>query len=530
MTRTITTETGPTAPRPKKMYTLAKLVRGSGTRVAHLCLMTVIGLILTPMIVRSLGPEQYGMWALAYGFIGYFGLLDLGMSAAVFTHMCYALTADDHEEARRIYRTGMAIFGTSGLIIAAGTLVLTATVGHFYHSHGPTLAIVVLLAGLSAAMTFPMRTPFGILTAGSHFDITSGLLILTALLRVVGTLIVLHFHYGVIALTMVSVVANIPTNALALIIVKIKYPFIRIFDRPRFEETTTGKLLKFGFPVLFGQIADRLRMQTDTLTVSFFLGLSAVAHYNIATTLAMYYMDGIVAIIGVLGSVLCIQRSANDNAGLRQSVFGGTRLGICAAGFVLFGIIAWGHAFIFRWMGDLYLDAYPVLVVLAVAMFLDVSQSTSVNALYATLNSKAYAVLNVSEAVANLGLSLALARPYGMMGVAVGTLIPCIVVRLFVQPFVVQHYVGISVRDYFKVSVPTALRVVVCLIPPAIVTRLLLQPSYPSMILVGSLSAVLFGLPIWYFEFQMRGAKEVIDKLRSFSGVLSGVKGATSAD
>jgi hypothetical protein len=86
------------------------------------------------------------------------------------------------------------------------------------------------------------------------------------------------------------------------------------------------------------------------------------------------------------------------------------------------------------------------------------------------------------------------------------------------------------VRDYFRVSAPTALRVIVCLIPPAIVTRLLLQPSYPSMILVGSLSAVLFGLPIWYFEFQMRGAKEVIEKLRSFGSASGGVKGASPAD
>ena len=348
----------------------------------------------------------------------------------------------------KIYRSGMAIFGTSGLIVLAGTLILSLSTAYFYHSHGWTLGIVVGLAGFSAAMNFPIRTTFGVLYAGSHFDITSGLFILTAILRVIGTLLVLHFHYGVISLTMVSVAAIMPSNILSIVIVKHKYPFLRVFEWPRFERPTTSKLMKFGFPVLFGQVADRLRLQTDTLTVSFFIGFTAVAHYNIATTLAMYYMDGIVAIIGVLASVLCIQKSANDTAGLRQSIFGGTRVGICTAGFVLFAIIAWGHAFIQRWMGDTFLDAYPILVVLAVAMFLDVSQSTSVNALFATLNQKAYAVLNVSEALANLGLSIALARPFGMMGVAVGTLIPCIIVRLFIQPFVVERYVGIRVKDY----------------------------------------------------------------------------------
>jgi O-antigen/teichoic acid export membrane protein len=514
LTQTATEGTGPKTPKP---YSLAKLIRGSGSRVIHLCLMTVIGLMLTPMIVRSLGAEQYGIWALAYGFIGYFSLLDFGMSASVFTHMCYALTEGDHDEAQRIYRTGMAIFGTSGLIVLAGTLILTLSVGQFYHSNGPVLAAVIALAGFSAAISFPIRTTFGVLHAGSHFDIASGLFILTAILRVIGTLIVLHFHHGVVALTAVSVVSCMPSHILSIVIVKLKYPFLRVFERPRFETETTGKLLKFAFPMLFGQIADRLRLQTDTLTVSFFIGFTAVAHYNIATTLAMYYMDGIVAIIGVLGSVLCIQKSANDTAGLRQSVFGGTRVGICAAGFVLFGIVAWGHAFIQRWMGVTFLDAYPILVVLAVAMFLDVSQSTSVNALFATLNQKAYAVLNVSEALANLGLSIALARPFGMMGVAVGTLIPCIIVRLFVQPFVVEHYVGISVKAYFSVTLPTAGRVVLFLLAPLMITRLLLHPTYASMLEVGIISAVFFALPVWYFEFQMRGARGALSFLQSFT-------------
>ena len=71
MTPAVTEETGP---KPRQLYSLSKLIRGSGSRVVHLCLMTMIGLLLTPMIVHSLGPEQYGIWALAYGFVGYFSL------------------------------------------------------------------------------------------------------------------------------------------------------------------------------------------------------------------------------------------------------------------------------------------------------------------------------------------------------------------------------------------------------------------------------------------------------------------------
>jgi O-antigen/teichoic acid export membrane protein len=74
-----------------------------------------------------------------------------------------------------------------------------------------------------------------------------------------------------------------------------------------------------------GQIADRIRLQTDAVIVSFFLGLAAVTHYNIATTLISYYMEGILAIIGVLTPVLSMQMSARDVEGMRTSILTGSR-------------------------------------------------------------------------------------------------------------------------------------------------------------------------------------------------------------
>lgn len=499
---------------PHPPYTLAKLVRGSGSRVVNLLLATLVGFLLTPFIVHSLGAEQYGLWALAYAFIGYYSLLDLGMSAAVFTHISYAMGQGDHDEAARIYSTGLAVFGSSGLVLGLVTLVIAGCVARFSHTHSSLLAEVILIIGLLAASSFPMRVPYGTLNAGAHFDITSGLMTLVTILRAIGTIVVLELHHGILGLAVVNVLAGLPSNVLAIYAVKRKYPFLRVL-RPKFERRTGSKLIKFGFPVIFGQLADRVRMQTDSLTVSFFLGVIVLAHYNIATTLVMYYMDGILAIIGVLAPVLTMQQSRKDADGVRQSILMGTRLGTCTAGFVLFAIIAWGHAFIARWMGASFLDAYPILVVLSIAIFIDVSQSTSVSALYATMNQQYYAAVNVVEAVLNLILSIVLARPLGAMGIALGTLIPAVVVRLFVQPILVQRRLGLSVGDYWRATLPAVLRSALSLVVPLLLTRWLLKPDYPSLFLLGTLSLIAFAVPMWYFEFQMRGAAEVLAKVRT---------------
>ena len=500
---------------PRKLYSLRKLAIGSSSRVIHLILLTVIGFALTPFTVHALGSEQYGLWALANAFVGYYSLLDLGLSGAVFTHMSHAIGARDHETGSRIYGTGLAIFGTLGGILIVVTVCLSVGVLLLHPGHSGMLALIVFIVGFQTALSFPMRAPFGVLNAGSHFEVTSAIFITSAILRTVGTVLVLRAGKGVIGLAIVNLLAWIPGYIAVCLAVHWRYPFIRARSLKTWHPETAHKLFTFGLPVLIGQIADRIRLQTDAMVVSFFFGLSAVAHYNVATTLVMYYMDGVMAITGVLTPVLSMQMSAKDADGMRRSLLVGTRLAICAGGFMAFGLIAWGRPFIERWMGASFLDAYPVLLILVLAMFFDLWQSTAVNALYATMHQKTYAKINIAEAIANLALSLILARRFGMIGVALGTLIPSIVVRILIQPFVIQKKLGVRVTTYFAASLRAIARTALCLLLPLAVTLRWMRPDYPSLFTVGTVSLILFALPIWYFEFHMVGSDLIFKRLRA---------------
>jgi O-antigen/teichoic acid export membrane protein len=497
--------TAPNKELPHKPYSLHKLMLGSSARVLHLALLTGIGFFLTPFTIHCLGAEQYGLWALANAFAGYYSLLDLGLSGGVFTHMSHAIGAQDNESGTNIYSTGLSMFSALGGILVVVTLCIAAAILLFRPSNGTTLAVVILVIGFQTAISFPMRAPFGVLNAGSHFEVTSSVLILSAVLRTIGTVVVLRAGKGVVGLAVINLLSWIPGYTLVCVAVHWRYPFIRARALGKWHRATAHKLFRFGVPVLAGQIADRIRLQTDTVVVSFFLGLSAVTHYNIATTLVLYYMDGIGAIIGVLTPVLSMQMGARNLAGVRNSMLAGTRLAICAGGFAAFGFIVWGKVFIARWMGTRYVDAYPVLVILVAAMFLELWQSTTVNALYATMHQKTYAKVNVSEAIANVILSVLLARRLGMVGVALGTLIPSIVVRAFVQPWVIERKLGLPARKYYAVSLRTLARTLACLLLPLAIALRFLKPSYPALALTGVLSLGAFVFPIWYLEFDLYG-------------------------
>ena len=496
------------------------LIRGSGLGVFKTILLAVIGFFIMPFVVHKLGTVQYGIWAVAGTFIGYYTFFDLGLSGAVFTHLAYAFGKEDHEEARDIYGAGAWIFAVLGLVLLAITFGLALGVRWMHYTHSHTLSTILLIVGIGVAWGFGMRVPFGALNAGQYFHITSGVIILSAILRVIATVVLLETHHGVIALAWLSVYSGIPANALVLWWVHRKFPFLKIFSWPRWNPKVARKLLHFGGTVMVGKIADRVRFQTDTLTVSFFVGLAAVAHYSIGSTLVIYYLDIIGAIIFVLMPVFSMQKSVNDDAGFERSFLSGCRVALSASAFIGFGMIVWSRDFVIRWMGPSFVDVYPVIVILSLAVFLETAQSTSVNALYATLHERAYATLNICEAAANLILSLLLVRRFGMVGVAYGTLIPSIVFRGIVQPIVVEKLLHVSMRKTAEVYLRTGARCATFLVLPWVIAHYFLAPDYPHLIFVGALSAVVYALPMWWLEFDCIGADRVLAKARAARRVL----------
>jgi O-antigen/teichoic acid export membrane protein len=496
------------------MYSVKKLVRGSGSRVLRMVILAAIGFFLMPFMVHRLGSEQYGIWATAVAFLGYYSFLDLGLSGAVFTHMAYALGRQDHEEARNIYGVSILIFGGVGLVLILATFVLALAVVKLHYTHGRELAAIILILGISTAISFGMRVPFGTLNAAQHFDITAWVIILTAIIRTIGTVFLLTHHHGITSLAWLAVFGSMPANAIVLWSVHRYFPFLRIFAFPRWSTPTFRKLYRFAGPVLLGQIADRIRFQTDTLTVSFFVGLMAVTHYTVGSTLVMYYMDAVAAIIGVFMPVLSMQKSVDDAEGFERSFLTGSRVALCASAFICFGLIVWSKDFITRWMGAQFTDVYPVVVILAIAVFLETSQSTSVNALYASLHQKMYALLNISEAACNLILSILLVRPFGMIGVALGTLIPSLVFRGIVQPVVVERLLHISRRKTLGLYAKTGSRCALLLIVPSVITHYWLAPDILHLVLIPAICAVLYIVPVWLLEFGGKGSDRILARLR----------------
>jgi O-antigen/teichoic acid export membrane protein len=113
-----------------------------------------------------------------------------------------------------------------------------------------------------------------------------------------------------------------------------------------------------------------------------------------------------------------------------------------------------GNTLISLWMGPKYAGAcYGILVILTCAATVNISQFTSTQILQGIARHGYTAYVTIFEAAANLALSIILVRKYGIIGVAVGTLVPMLCTNLVIIPWYACRATGLSMRRFFKQGV-----------------------------------------------------------------------------
>ena len=95
---------------------------------------------------------------------------------------------------------------------------------------------------------------------------------------------------------------------------------------------------------------------------------------------------------------------------------------------------------------------YNVLLVLTIGYCVVLMQSASNVFLYVRSRHKPLAAWTLAEGIANLVLSIYWARQYGILGVALGTTVPLLIVRLGIEPFYTLHVMGIKWSEYLSKS------------------------------------------------------------------------------
>jgi O-antigen/teichoic acid export membrane protein len=474
------------------------------------------GFLLTPVILHAVGAEAFGLWVLVGSIVAYGSLANLGIGGALTKYIAEHRARGETGEARATIVAARRVYLLMGAAVGLVLVAFAAIVPDVFRVPPELAPIAQLTAAFMAiglGMGISLSTAPAVLQGIQRYDIGAAIAVATTVLSVVTTLIALAMGWGIAGIAAFGILTPIVTQVLALIAIRrlapelvtaatplatVGLPAPVLFPTTLVTVTGAGgvrRILGFSWPLLVLDVAGMLQAKSDEIVVGLALSVGAVTPYALGRRLSAIpkmLAEQFVVLLLPMASAL---DAVDDRARLRLLYLGGVRLSLAIA-MPLTGCLAlFAVPILDAWVGPGFEDSAVIVVILAVATLIDLSLWPAGYVLQGINRHRWLAPIALASGLANLALSLALIGPYGITGVALGTLIPTsLEAVLVVTPFTLRA-LGISPVRFILDSLGPALLPVV---PMVAALRLAMQVIPPAgigpLVLLVAIGHVVYGL------------------------------------
>jgi O-antigen/teichoic acid export membrane protein len=434
------------------MLNWATVLRNISCNWASYLITAAVAFLLTPLVVYSLGNAAYGLWTLVLSLTGYFGLLDLGIRSSLGRFVARHIAMNDDPGVNRIASTAFAMLGLAGGVALLATIIIAEFfLGGFglgAELRSPARA-ALLIAGLNMSCALPLGVFPAILVGLERFDILSGITTVGGLTRAALVVAVLKSGEGLIALAAVSLAVSLAEYCAMTVAAMLLYKPLRI-RLHLVDRATSIELFRFSVYRFIWMAGTQIIFYTDSIVIGAFLGTAAITTYAIAGSLLTYGRTIVSLLTDTFYPAATRMDARQDQKGLQELLFQGTKIALLVAVPMCLGFIFLGRQFITLWMGNPYASSAVLLAILAIAQFTSMSQNVSTLILAGMAKHRILAYIILAEGVANLLLSVFLVRHMGLVGVALGTVIPDVICTAVIIPLYILRLLNVSAGQYWK--------------------------------------------------------------------------------
>jgi O-antigen/teichoic acid export membrane protein len=369
------------------------------------------------------------------------------MQSSVLRFVSKGHTKGDHEGASDALSAALWVrlqISALALLLSAGIAVVFPHVFKVPPDLASEARKALLLLGLTTALSMSIGVVGGVISALNRYDLQNYVSLTQTAIRVLGVVFVLRTGHGIVGIAISELVATVVGNLLLVWIARRLYPELQIqLKKPKRE--TLRQIWSYSFYAFLTTIAVQLVYQTDNLVVGAFVSASAVTFFAIANNLCRYATQMVSSMGGTFVPAASTYEAAGDTASLLMLYKNGTRATLMISLPILITFIVRGPSFIGLWMGPEYAHSSGiVLIILSIALFFSYANRTAGAIAFGVEKHKTTALWSIGEGVANLALSILLVHWYGIYGVAIGTMVPSLVVQVILWPRYISKLVGLS--------------------------------------------------------------------------------------
>lgn len=413
-----------------------------------------IAIVMLPFNVAHLGQSAYGLWVLVTSLTTYFDVLEMGYGSAQVKFTAQYRARRDPAALNEVTSTLFFLFVGIALLKYGLAVLVAFNLGWLLNLDAGQAAIgrqVLLIVGVYVAVSLPFSV-FGSVTNGfQQYYRNNRIWIGTHFIAAATNVVVLLLGYGIVELVAATTAVRIISLAAYRRSAYKAYPLLRIrwahVRKARLREVTA-----FSAFLLLIDLANKVSYTADTVVIGAFMGTAAVAVWSVGQKLAMSVGRFTRVLSEKLFPTIVDTAALNRSDRLQLLLVQGTRLSLAMVIPVASFIALLAEPLINLWVGPRFAGSVPVLQILALVVIVKVGVMTSQSVLKGTEHHRVLAAALAASSVANLVISVILVRWFGLVGVAVGTLIPAAALTLVVFPLTCR-VVGVTVADALRSAV-----------------------------------------------------------------------------
>lgn len=483
---------------PVSRTLIAKGVLGNWS---YLTLNVLVAFWLTPFVVRHLGDASYGLWALVLQLTGYMGVVDVGLRSALVRFVSRFHARGDDEALNRLMNSTFTLY----VLMVPVCLAVALTVAFFAlpHMHLPAgmlgiAQITVFIAAGCIACDFLFATSHASLAGLSRWDLINSVWISVLLVRTLLIVLFLKSGFGLLALASIQLSVTFVGYSVEIFLLRHALPTFRpMWHFPNFDEMRP--IAQHGWYSFLLSVAGKINYQVDSVVIALFLPIEQVTFYVIGLRLVEHLRELLSSTTMVIAPLISSFEAVGELRRISTTLIRSTKYSLFVGLLGASVLLTLGTDFIRLWMGPRFSGpSGTVLVILSIGVVLSCTQFASTHVLYGLSKHGLNVSWTIIESVLNIGFSLALARRYGILGVAAGTTIANGLIRAWFFPRAFLRTLEVPWKLYVQEAIIPALGPALAFMAGAMLYKAFLPiRNYGDLILALTSGLLPFAACLW---------------------------------
>lgn len=415
-------------------------------------LLILLGFISRKVMIDSVGVEYLGINGLMSNILTILSLAESGIGTAMIYALYKPLAEKNVPKIKALMNFYKNTYRVLALFTALAGLSILPFLKYIMKDNTVENSIVIYLLFLfSSVCSYLYSYKISMNNADQNKYLSTIFNTVTQILVLVAKVLILYLTKNYVLFLSIDIASTLIKNFIFSKMMDKRYPYLKEKVTEKLDKETKDSLYVNIKSLFIGKIGYIISVSSDNLVISSRISIKTVGLYSNYTTITSA-VSGFVGIFissisASIGNLLAEESKEKVYDIYKTTEF----INFWLYFFSSICIFCLSETFISLWIGEQFLMGKGVLLLIVINFFISGIMSPIDSVKCAAGLYKPDRYITIFAALVNFIISMALAKPLGISGVFIGTLLSTLLFSFWIKPVIVYKYIfKKNVLEYFK--------------------------------------------------------------------------------